>query len=117
MDKKKFLLSDETNISTDDFIERKRIYQLLSHLPEDFFSKIRHLQPQIGCLNACKICSKDANCCMSYWTEKRQRNVISAIKVATLNFRNRKPYICWDRANHRNGVIFSYLDNDVGNYY
>lgn len=39
MDKKKFLLSDETNISTDDFIERKRIYQLLSHLPEDFFQK------------------------------------------------------------------------------
>ena len=117
MNKKDFLLSDETTISIEDFEERKKIYNYLSQLPIDFFSKLRHLQPQIGCLNACKICSKNANCRMSFWSKKRQRNVIAALKFSALNYRKEYPLICWDRSNHRNGVVFSYLDNDIGNYY
>lgn len=117
MNDNKFLLSDEKNISQENMQERVKIYNEIKDLPESFFSKLRHFQPQIGCLNACKICSKYASTNMAYWTESRQRNIISAIKVASYKFRKEKPFIVWDRPEHRNGVIFSYLDNDIGNYY
>lgn len=117
MNYNKFLLSDEENISQEDMQERIKVYSEIKDLPENFFSKLRHFQPQIGCLNACKICSKYASTNMAYWTESRQRNIISAIKVASYEYKKEKPFIVWNRPEHRNGVIFSYLDNDIGNYY
>lgn len=113
--KKEYLLCDEKSISNADYVERKKIVSEFQRLPEDFFSKLRHFQPQIGCLNACAICSKYASKNMNYWTESRIRNVIAAIKYSTPA--KQLPLIVWERENHRNGVIFSYLDNDVGNYY
>ena len=55
------LLSDEREISEQDYQERKQLIAVFNNMPEDFFSKLRHLQPQVGCLNACKICSKFAD--------------------------------------------------------
>lgn len=114
---KRLLLSDETKISLEDYYERKIIADEFQKLPIDFFSKMRHFQPQIGCLNSCSICSKFAGSAVSYWNENRIRNVVAAIKAVSMDFRDKKPYIVWDRKEHRNGVIFSYLDNDIGNYY
>lgn len=113
---KNFLLSDENEICKEDYLERKRLIKEFSTLPIEFFSKLRHFQPQIGCLNACKICSKFAGTTTEYWTEKRQRNIISALKYSSPKEDRRKPLIVWDRFEHRTGVIFSYLDNDIGNY-
>ncbi|MBQ3474717.1 MAG: hypothetical protein IJH20_00885 [Bacilli bacterium] len=112
--KNKFLLSDESTISKKDYDERYILYKQFIKMPESFFSKLRHFQPQIGCLNSCSICSKYASTNVSEWNEERIRNVIAAIKYSTP--RHEKPLIVWDRNNHRNGVIFSYLDNDVGFY-
>ncbi|MCX8074274.1 MAG: hypothetical protein N2749_01645 [Clostridia bacterium] len=113
-----YLLSDEEQgISEEDYNERRKIAAELESLPDSFFSKVRHFQPQIGCLNSCKICSKLAGTKTEYWTEKRQRNVIAAIKYETLKRNFEFPLIVWDRNEHRNGVIFSYLDNDIGNYF
>lgn len=112
---KEYLLSDEVRISEEDYKERKKIIQELIKMPEDFFSKLRHFQPQVGCLNCCSICSKKASSNVSFWNENRIKNVIAAIKYSSP--RKEKPLIVWDRNSHRNGVIFSYLDNDVGNYY
>lgn len=112
---KEFLLSDEKEITETDFKERKKLVDEFLKMPEDFFSKLRHFQPQIGCLNACKICSKFAGTTTEYWTESRQRNVVAALKYSTPKVD--LPLIVWDRSEHRSGVIFSYLDNDVGNYF
>lgn len=114
-----YLLSDETDgIVLEDYEERKRIINALENeVDSNVLGKIRHFQPQIGCLNACSICSKHARSNVAWWNIKRQRNVIAAIKHVALKFRKEKPYISWDRDNHRSGVIFSYLDNDIGNYY
>ena len=109
-----YLLSDEISVEKHNLEERKQLVDFFKQMPVDFFSKLRHFQPQIGCLNACSICSKYASSNVSYWTEDRIRNVIAAIKCATP--RKEKPLIVWDRDNHRSGVIFSYLDNDVGTY-
>lgn len=111
---KEYLLTDEKEISEVDYLERNALIDQFKQMPVDFFSKLRHFQPQIGCLNACSICSKHASTNMNYWTEKRIRNVISALKYSTP--RTEKPLIVWDRDNHRSGVIFSYLDNDVSTY-
>ena len=111
---KENLLSDETTLTLDDIQEREELVSFFSKLPVDFFSKMRHFQPQIGCLNACSICSKYASSNMAYWDESRIRNVVAALKYSTPA--NELPLIVWDRSNHRNGVIFAYLDNDIGNY-
>ncbi len=114
-----YLLSDEMNgISSADYEERKLIVEELeSEVDGNILSKIRHFQPQIGCLNACSICSKRASSNISWWNTNRLRNVIAAIKHIALKYRSELPYISWDRTNHRSGVVFSYLDNDIGNYY
>ena len=114
---KKLLLSDEIEISLEDYNERKKIIEEFQKLPEEFFAKLRHFQPQMGCLNCCKICSKSACSKISYWNEKRIRNVVAALKLTSIKFRSKRPYIVWDRNEHRSGVVFSYLDNDIVNYY
>lgn len=114
--KEKFLLTDEVCISDEDFKERKFLIEKFRKMPDDFFSKLRHFQPQIGCLNACRICSKLANSKIEFWSESRIRNVIAALKFSTPNKGFAKSLITYDRYEHRNGVIFPYLDNDIGNY-
>lgn len=116
MDKELFL-SDENGICDEDYQERKLIAEEFEKMPMEFFSKMRHFQPQIGCLNACSICSKFAGTTVAYWNERRIRNVVAGVKKVCKKYRKYAPFIVWDRNEHRNGVIFSYLDNDVGNYY
>ena len=111
-----FLLNDETNITIEDYNERLNIYNVFCQMSEDFFAKLRHFQPQIGCLNCCSFCSKSSSPTIEYWDEKRIRNVIAALKYSSKKYRNNEPLIVWDRKTHRNEVIFSYSDNDVGNY-
>lgn len=114
--KKEYLLSDEREISEQDYMERKQLISVFSNLPEDFFSKLRHLQPQVGCLNACKICSKFADPTVEFWTEERLRNIVSALKYSSPQNDAETSTITYDRKEHRNSVVFPYLDNDVGNY-
>ena len=113
----KFLLSDEIEISEEDYEERKCLIEEFSKMPIEFFSKLRHFQPQIGCLNSCRICSKFAGNVTEYWNESRQRNIIAALKYSVPKDKDDFPLIVWDREEHRSGVIFSYLDNDIGNYF
>jgi len=113
---KEFLLSDERQIKEIDFLERKKLFEEFSKMPVEFFAKLRHFQPQIGCLNACKICSKFAGTTTEYWNKARIRNVIAALKYSSPRDIVEFPRIVWDREEHRSGVIFSYLDNDIGNF-
>lgn len=114
--KREFLLSDEREISEQDYEERQQLINEFRDMPEDFFSKLRHLQPQVGCLNACKICSKFADSKVEFWTENRLRNIIASLKYSSPQREPNMSVITYDRQEHRNSVIFPYLDNDVGNY-
>lgn len=114
--KKKLLLSDEIEISERDYEERELLEKEFKKMPEDFFSKLRHFQPQVGCLNGCKICSKKANSMVEFWTVERIRNIIAALKYSSPQKESNKSIITYDRKEHRNSVVFPYLDNDVGNY-
>jgi len=111
-----YLLSFEKEISNEDLEIRKELCNVFSTLPVDFLSKMRHLQPQIGCFNNCSFCSKSAICKNEYWSEKSLKNVIAAIKHTSQKFTKDEILLAWDRHEHRVGVIFPYIDNDIASY-
>lgn len=97
-------------------IERKMLIEEFSKFPVEFFSRMRHFQPQIGCLNCCSICSKFASKNSDYWGKEQIDNVVYALKEVASRYRDNFPYLVWDRAEYRPGIVFSYLDNDIGTY-
>ncbi len=111
-----FLLSDEKEISREDLEVRKKLYSEFMDLPENFVSKMRHLQPQVGCFNNCSFCSKFSVCKSEYWSLPTLRNIISALKYTSLNYTHDDFLLAWDRKEHRTGVIFPYLNNDIASY-
>ena len=111
-----YLLSDETSITEEDLRIRRQLYYKFIELPREFVSKMRHLQPQIGCFNNCGFCSKFSVCKSEYWNEASLRNVISALKRTAHNYTDGDLLLAWDRKEHRVGVLFPYLNNDVGAY-
>ena len=111
-----FLLSDEKNISSKDLEIRKKLYDEFMQLPTTFVSKMRHLQPQVGCFNNCGFCSKFSVCKSEYWNLSSLRNIISALKYTSKNYTNDDLLLAWDRQEHRVGVVFPYLNNDIAAY-
>lgn len=111
-----FLLSDEQVIDNTDLSIRKQLYNEFIDLPVEFLSKMRHLQPQVGCFNNCGFCSKFSVCKSEYWDEKALRNIISAIKYTALKYTGEDLLLAWERKEHRVGVTFPYLNNDIGSY-
>jgi len=111
-----FLLSDEKTISNSDLEIRKRLYEEFCKLPENFVSKMRHLQPQVGCFNNCSFCSKFSVCKSEYWPLESLRNIIAALKNTSMKYTKDDVLLAWDRKEHRIGVVFPYLNNDISNY-
>jgi len=111
-----FLLSDEINISSKDYLIRESLYNEFKSLPKDFFSRMRHFQPQVGCFNNCGFCSKFSVCKSEYWNICTIRNIISAIKYSASIYTKGDILLAWERVEHRLGVNFPYLDNDIGGY-
>lgn len=111
-----FLLSDEKNISAEDYEIRRKLYGIFCDLPSSFVSRMRHLQPQIGCFNNCSFCSKFSVCKSEYWKLSSLRNIISALKYTSKNYTQDDLLLSWERKEHRVGVIFPYLNNDIAAY-
>lgn len=111
-----FLLSDEREISNEDYEIRKKLYDEFMNLPESFLSKMRHLQPQVGCFNNCGFCSKFSVCKSEYWSLPALRNIIAAIRCVAKKYTKDDVLLAWDRREHRIGVIFPYLNNDISAY-
>ena len=111
-----FLLNDEKIISEEDREIRKKLYNEFCNLPINFMSKMRHLQPQVGCFNNCSFCSKFSVCKSEYWPLNSLRNIIAALKYTSKKYTNDEMLLAWDRKEHRIGVVFPYLNNDISNY-
>ena len=111
-----FLLSDEEQISSKDLEMRSKLYNTFMELPIEFVSKMRHLQPQIGCFNNCGFCSKFSVCKSEYWKLDTLRNVIAALKYTALEYTSDEVLLAYSRQEHRVGVIFPYLNNDISSY-
>lgn len=111
-----FLLSDENFIEKEDLEIRNNLYKEFISLPKEFLSKMRHFQPQVGCFNNCGFCSKFSVCKSEYWDEKALRNVVSALKATALTYTGDDQLLAWDRKEHRVGVVFPYINSDIGSY-
>ncbi len=111
-----YLLSDEENISNHDYDIRNKLYNEFLELPQEFVSKMRHLQPQIGCFNNCGFCSKFSVCKSEYWNLEGLRNIIAALKYTALQYTSNEVLLAYERQEHRVGVIFPYLNNDIASY-
>lgn len=125
-------------ISPQDFAARDALTKQFIHLPKEFFTKLRHFQPQVGCLNRCGFCSQSSGNKVWQFTESGLSNIIAAMKFAAVNkapksyILNKMPFneygtfnetfnmpkyglITYERE-YKPGVIYSYLDNDPSLY-
>lgn len=133
------------NVSTFNQLQRKELAFHFRQLPHEFFTNVRHFQPQVGCLNRCSFCSQSAGTSIWHLTKSGIKNVVAALLVVALNhakqhFIGDEPYISssvvldehgrlpkdfvfpsygligYGRVEHRPGVLFCYLDNDISVY-
>lgn len=137
---------EPSNVAAVDYIERHKVIEELRGLPADAFSKLRHLQPEVGCFNRCSFCSQSAGTRIWSLNLNGLQNIFSALKTVAMEkaqqFRTQEgdyyldptgpltlnqrfhPYfempkhglLGYGRLSHRPGVIFPYLDNDISTY-
>lgn len=112
----RYLLDCEKTIDSINNGKRKQLIDEFSKLPKEFLSKMRHFQPQVGCPNKCGFCSQFSGSKVESFSFVDLKNIVCAIKYVAKKYVLEKPYLAWDRKEHRVGVIFPYLDNDIGNY-
>ncbi|MFC5724985.1 hypothetical protein ACFP1Z_33070 [Streptomyces gamaensis] len=84
----------------------------LRALPDDAFTRLQYLAPAIGCFNRCAFCSQSAG--RDVWQLTRTGLVAVLTTLADVAA-ERGLTIAGGRV-HRPGVIFPYLDNDIGSY-
>ena len=81
-------------------------------LPDVAFTRLQYLSPATGCFNRCAFCSQQAGRDIWQLTPSGLTDVATAIAVVAAE---RGLRIAGGRA-HRPGVLFPYLDNDIGSY-
>lgn len=125
---------------------RQKLADALRTLPVEAFARLRHLQPQVGCFNRCSFCSQGAGTVIWQLDSDGLANFFAALKTVALEVATRfvdtsgRPYVSssvrlspegvfppgfqmphsgllgYARSNHRPGVIYAYLDNDISVY-
>lgn len=133
-------------VNIEDLMERVVLIEELEQQPLEMFSRLRYLQPQIGCFNRCSFCSQSAGTTIWYLNERGLQNLFSALKTVSLQkaqqyvlehgelYMQQPPVVTkqqtlsadfcmpiaglvgYGRTSHRPGVIFCYLDNDISSY-
>lgn len=84
----------------------------LRTLPDEAFTRLQYLAPAVGCFNRCAFCSQAAGRDVWQLTKPGLTDLLTTVaEVAT----ERGAGIASGRI-HRPGVIFPYLDNDIGSY-
>lgn len=138
-------LEAPNNVSDEDLKLRQMLVSSFRILPKELFISLRHLQPQVGCLNVCGFCSQEAIGGVWQLTPVALRNLFSAMKTVALEVAGEymsaegRPYmprfslsengllnaefrmpnsglVAYGRISHRPGVIYPYLDNDIASY-
>lgn len=134
-----------SKVSKEDLESRLLLIEAFRSLPKEVITNLRHLLPQAGCLNQCSFCSQSAAPTVWQLTEAALRNLFSAIKTVSLEIAmshvasGNQTYLTsnalspegiflpsfkmpefglvgYGRTNHRPGVIYPYLDNDIASY-
>lgn len=97
-------------------LHRKNPEQLLEALrkvPDEAFERLQYFQPEIGCFNACSFCSQEAGAAVWQLSKESVKELVDAIAIVT---KERGIKVAAGRTEHRPGVLFPYLDNDIFSY-
>ncbi|WP_405686074.1 hypothetical protein OG204_18685 [Streptomyces sp. NBC_01387] len=88
------------------------LLEQLRALPAEAFTRVQYIAPQVGCFNGCAMCSQFAGRDTWGLTREGLTGLFTALgQVAT----ERDLAVASGRI-HRPGVVFPYLDNDIGSY-
>jgi hypothetical protein len=114
------LLHSETleSVSARDQAQRLGLVEELRKLPDETFSRLQYFQPQIGCFQHCAFCCQIAGREVWQLTRESLQNIVAALAMVG---RERQTgagtaLLGAGRDQHRPGVLFPYLDNDIGSY-
>ncbi|MGV9322540.1 hypothetical protein [Streptomyces sp. NPDC003660] len=88
------------------------LLEQLRTLPDDAFTRVQYLAPQVGCFQGCAMCSQGAGRDTWGLTEEGMSGLFTAIAQVAAE---RGLTLASGRI-HRPGVLFPYLDNDIGSY-
>jgi hypothetical protein len=89
------------------------IAEQIRSLPNEALERLQYLQPQVGCFNSCSFCSQEAG--NEIW-QLTKGGLSSLFKAISDVAKEKNIIIAGKRENHRPGVIFPYLDNDISTY-
>ena len=106
-------LTRESGIDAATQRRREHLTGQLDALPDEAFSRLQYLQPQVGCVNRCALCSQQAG--MDVW-QMSAIGLADLIAAMALQARRRDLRVGAGREAHRPGVLFPYLDNDIASY-
>lgn len=96
---------------------RLHLVRQLRQLPVEVFTRMQYVQPELGCLNRCVFCCQEAGHNTWKLTQRGLRNLIAALADVTADYRDASgAALGAGRVLHRPGVVFPYLDNDIGSY-
>ncbi len=90
----------------------KDLTDQLRALPDEAFTRLQFLAPAIGCFNQCAMCSQAAGRDVWQFTSAGLSTLAHALAGIAAE---RGLALAGGRA-HRAGVLFPYLDNDIGSY-
>ena len=129
-----------SNVSEEDIYQRYELSNFFRGLPDSFFSNLRHFQPQIGCYNNCVFCSQRAGHTVLSLSLSQLKNIVAALKKTAVEVNQKlnrlgegglfsdsgtfsesfamppDGLVGFGRLNHRPGIIYCYLDNDISVY-
>jgi hypothetical protein len=105
--------------STEDTVEtlrrRAHLRDQLRDMPDDVFSRLQYLQPQVGCFNRCLFCSQHAGTDIWQFTRRGLTDFLVAFASVAAERVGTRGRIARDRP-HKPGELFPYVDNDIGSY-
>jgi hypothetical protein len=93
-------------------VRRQNLAGQFRQLPNEAFTRLQYLAPATGCFNRCAFCSQHAGREVWQLTADGLTDVAHAIATVAAE---RGLRLAGGRA-HRPGVLFPYLDNDIGSY-
>ncbi|WP_158678617.1 hypothetical protein [Streptomyces sulphureus] len=111
------LLPDETpeEVGQEAVERRDHILGQLRALPDEAFTTLQYLQPQVGCFNRCVFCSQHAGTDVWQLTRRGLRDLFAALSGALRERPHLKGEFTGARP-HKPRVLFPYTDNDIASY-
>lgn len=107
-------LIDESHLSEHEVLKRVNLGELiLENFPKEVFEDLSVWQPAVGCLNSCSFCSQEAGTELRMIDGASVRTIAGAFRYAVHYWS--MPFITHHRK-YKPGIIFPYLDNDIGSY-